>query len=504
MSRKPGAILPVALVGAGPGDPGLVTVRGLECIRRADVIFYDNLAAPALLVHARPECEKIYVGKKRTEHALTQEQINALLVEHARAGRRVVRLKGGDPFLFGRGGEEAEALAEAGIPFEVVPGVSSAMGAAAYAGIPLTHREHTSAVTFVTGHAVEKIDWRRVGASETIVVFMGLVTFGEIAKRLIEAGRPPATPAVAVRWATRADQRTICGTLGDLAERIAEAGLKPPTLIVVGEVVRLREKLDWFEHLPLFGKTVVVTRAREQAGVLAGKLRELGARVVDIPTIEIQPPSDWKPLDGAISRLESFDWLIFTSANGVRFFTQRLDASARDLRELRARICAIGPSTAAAVAALHLKVDLMPKEYVAESVVAALEKIPLEGARILLPRAAVARDLIPTELEKRAARVTVVEAYRTVPARDVEWPEGLRPDWIAFTSSSTVENFHALFGAERLQGVRVASIGPVTSATARRLGMDVTVEAGEHTVEGLVEAIRDAEGTAGKGRQQPV
>ncbi len=486
---KRAAIPPVVLVGAGPGDPGLVTVRGLECIRRADIIFYDNLAAPALLGHARPDAEKRYVGKKRTEHALTQDQINALLIEHARAGRRVVRLKGGDPFLFGRGGEEAEALAAAGVPFEVVPGVSSAMGAAACAGVPLTHREHTSAVTFVTGHEVEKIDWNRVGASETIVVFMGLVSFGEIAKRLIAAGRSPSTPAVAVRWATRPDQKTLSGTLGDLAAKIAQAGLKPPTLVIVGEVVRLREKLNWFEHLPLHGRTIVVTRAREQAGSLAARLAELGAHVVRIPTIEIEPPADWKPLDLAISRLESYDWLIFTSANGVRFFTERLDASSRDLRGLRARICAIGPATAAALAALHLKVDLMPAEYVAESVIAAFEKIPLEGARILLPRAAVARDLIPVELEKRGARVTVVDAYRTAPARGVEWPADFHPDWIAFTSSSTVENFHSLFGLAVLDGVKVASIGPVTSATARRLGIEVTVEPAKHTIEGLVEAI---------------
>jgi uroporphyrinogen III methyltransferase/synthase len=479
----------VVLVGAGPGDPGLVTVRGLEYIRRADVILYDNLAAPALLSQARPDCEKIYVGKKRTEHSLTQEQINALLIGHARAGRRVVRLKGGDPYLFGRGGEEAEALAAAGVPFEVVPGVSAAMGAAAFAGIPLTHREHTSAVTFVTGHEVEKIDWTRVGASETIVVFMGLVSFGEIARRLIGGGRPASTPAAAIRWATRPDQRVVCGTLGDLAEKIARANLKPPTLMIVGDVVRLREKLNWFERLPLFGKSIVITRAREQAGSLTTRLSELGAQAVEVPTIEIEPPADWRPFDTALMRLESFDWLIFTSANGVRFFAQRLDASPRDLRCLRARICAIGPATASALAALHLKVDLMPEEYVAESVVAAFEKIPLEGARILLPRAAAARDLIPKELEKRGARVTVVEAYRTVPPRDVQWPEHLHPDWIVFTSPSTVENFCALFGAGRAQGARVASIGPITSAAARRLGIPVTVEAARHTISGLLEAI---------------
>lgn len=486
---------PVVLVGAGPGDPGLVTVRGLECIRRADVILYDNLAAPALLVHARPDAQKIYVGKKRAEHTVTQEQIHELLIEHARAGRRVVRLKGGDPFLFGRGGEEAEALADAGLPFEVVPGVSSAMGAAAYAGIPLTHREHTSAVTFVTGHEVDRIDWTRVGASETLVVFMGLAAFSEIARLLIAAGRSPATPAAAIRWATRRDQRTIRGTLADLPAKITEAQLKPPTLIVVGEVVSLAEKLDWFERLPLFGKTVVLTRPRDQAPALAARLAELGANVVELPTIQIEPPASWGPLDAALKRLESFDWLIFTSANGVRFFLERLDASARDLRAVRGRICAIGPATAAALAALHLKVDLMPEEYVAESVVQAFERIPLEGARILLPRAAVARDLIPKELEKFGARVSVVEAYRTVPAAGVAWPADLHPDWVLFTSSSTVENFVALFGAGRLRNARVASIGPVTSATARRLGVEVAVEAAQHTTEGLVDALLAAAGS---------
>jgi uroporphyrinogen III methyltransferase/synthase len=480
------------LVGAGPGDPELITVKGLECLRRADVILYDNLAPPALLKHAPAGCETTYVGKKRTEHALTQEQINSLLIEHARAGRRVVRLKGGDPFLFGRGGEEAEALAAAGVPFQVIPGVSSAMGASAYAGVPLTHREHTSSVTFVSGHEVEKIDWNRVGTSETLVIFMGLVSFGEIARRLITVGRSPDTPAVAIRWATRPDQRTLMAPLGDLAERMAAAGLKPPALIIVGEVVRLREKLNWFERLPLFGQTIVITRPREQAGSLSALLTSLGAQVVELPTIEIQPAADWTPLDTAISRLESFDWLIFTSVNGVRFFTERLDVSQRDLRGLRARICAIGPATAASLAALHLKTDLMPAQYVAESVVAAFEKIPLEGARILLPRAAVARDLIPKQLEKLGARVQVVEAYRTVKPEDMRWPESVNIDWIVFTSSSTVENFYSTFGRERLNGVRVASIGPITSSTIKSLGIDVSVQPEEHTTHGLVKAIVQA------------
>ncbi len=416
-----------------------------------------------------------------------------MLIERARRGRTVVRLKGGDPFIFGRGGEEAEALADAGIPFEVVPGVTTPLGIAAYTGVPLTHREHTSAVTFVTGHAVEAIDWDKVGHSETLVIFMGLTQIPAIARELMARGRSPETPAMAVRWATRPDQETLAGTLATLPGLIAERGMKPPATIVIGEVVRLREKLDWFERLPLFGKRIVVTRAREQAGALAAQLTALGADAIELPTIEIAPASDYAPLDRAIAQLASYDWLIFTSANGVRFFLDRLDRSAADLRALRARICAIGPATRAAVEALHLKVDLMGKEYVAEGLLAAFAAHDLAGRRILLPRAAVARDLVPAELARRGACVDVVEAYRTVA------PEGAaerastvfarKPDWITFTSSSTVQNFVAMAGAGALESVKVASIGPITSATARRLGITVTAEAREFTIPGLVQAI---------------
>jgi uroporphyrinogen III methyltransferase/synthase len=483
----------VYLVGAGPGDPGLITVKGRRALETAQCILYDNLAPTALLDCAPPEAERIYVGKKKGDHAFTQDEINRLLVEKARAGKTVVRLKGGDPYLFGRGGEEAEALADAGIPFEVVPGVSAPLGIAAYTGVPLTHRDLTPAVTFVTGHEVERIDWERIGRAETLVVFMGLTNFDRIARELIARGRAPETPAMAVRWGTRADQETLAGTLATLPALIHERGMKPPATIVVGEVVALREKLDWYGRLPLSGRRVVITRARAQAGALAEKLCALGAQVIEFPTIEIRPAADYGPLDCAIANLARYDWLVFTSANGVHFFLERLDRSAADLRSLRARICAIGPATRKAVEDLHLKVDLMGKEYVAESLLEAFAPYDLAGARVLLPRAAVARDLVPAELARRGAQVDVVEAYRTVA------PEGAReraadifarkPDWITFTSSSTVNNFVDAAGAEVLRGVKVASIGPVTSAAARRRGIEVAAEASEFTVDGLIAAL---------------
>jgi uroporphyrinogen III methyltransferase/synthase len=485
----------VYLVGAGPGDPELLTLKGKHVLESAGAVLYDHLAPAALLDLAPPDAERIYVGKKKSEHAFTQEEICAMLIERARRGLTVVRLKGGDPFIFGRGGEEAEALADAGVEFEVVPGITAPLGIAAYAGVPLTHREHTSVVTFVTGHEVERIDWDKVGASETLVIFMGLTAFDRIAGELVRRGRSAATPALAVRWGTRPDQQTLAGTLATLPGMIHGCGMKPPATIIVGEVVRLREKLGWFERLPLFGRRVVVTRARGQAEALSGKLRALGAEVMELPTIEIRPAADYGPLDRGIAALASYDWLIFTSVNGVRYFLDRLDRSAVDLRALRARICAIGPATRAAVEALHLKVDLMGREYVAEGLIEAFAGHELAGKRVLLPRAAVARDLVPAELARRGARVDVVEAYRTeIPeqagALAVEiFGAERKPDWITFTSSSTVQNFIAAAGAAALDGVKVASIGPVTSAAARKLALQVSAEASVYTMDGLLEAI---------------
>ena len=489
----------VYLVGAGPGDPELLTLKGRRVLEQADCVLYDHLASNDLLSYAPPGAERIYVGKKKSHHALSQEEICALLVERGKRGLNVVRLKGGDPYLFGRGGEEAEALADAGIAFEVVPGVTTPLGIGAYTGVPLTHRDHTSVVTFITGHDVEKIDWNKVGTSETLVIFMGLSHFDEIAARIVGGGRAADTPAMVVRWGTRPDQQVLTGTLATLPGMIHACGLKPPATIVVGAVVGLREKLSWFEKLPLFGQKIVVTRARDQAGTLCGILRQLGAEAIELPTIEIRAASDYGPLDHAIANLPAYDWLIFTSANGVRFFLERLDAGAGDLRSVRGKICAIGPATREALEQFHLKVDLTAEQYVAEGVLRVLERFQLAGSRILIARAAVARDLLPNELRHRGAAVDVCEAYRTVQ------PEGLReralailagkPDWITFTSSSTVENLVATVGMEALVGIQTASIGPITSATLRKNKLAVGLQASIYTVPGLVEAIRNFVGT---------
>jgi len=489
----------VYLVGAGPGDPDLITWKGRKLLAIADAILFDHLANEHLLDLAPKHCERIYVGKKKAVHAFPQEEICRMMIERARRGLTVVRLKGGDPFIFGRGGEELEALADAGVAFEVIPGVTSPLGIAAYSGVPLTHRDHTKLVTFVTGHDAAGIDWSKVGQSETLVIFMGIGAIHEIAREIVKHGRSGATPAIAVRWGTRPDQETVTGTLADIADRIDQAGLKPPATVIIGEVVALHSKLDWYEKLPLFGRRIVVTRAAEQAGDLSERLRALGADAIELPVISIQPPEDPGPLDRALEQLSSYDWLIFTSVNGVKFFLDRLDRSAHDLRSLRARICAIGPATRHAVEDLHLKVDLMPAEYVAESLVQAFAHIPLNGARVLLPRAAVARDLIPVELSKLGARIDVVEAYRNVPPPETSqhaaeiFGADDKPDWITFTSSSTVKNLVGIVGPKALGGIRIASIGPVTSETARSLGLTVHAEARQFTIDGLIQAILDGE-----------
>ena len=485
----------VYLVGAGPGDPGLITWKGRNLLEHADVLLYDHLANEALVELAPQHCERIYVGKKKALHSHTQEEICGLLVDRGRRGLNVVRLKGGDPFIFGRGGEEVEALVAAGLAFEVVPGVTSPLGIAAYTGVPLTPRDHTSVVTFVTGHDIAAIDWDRVGRAETLVVFMGLTHLREIAREIVSRGRPASTPAMAVRWGTRPDQETVTGTLADLADRTEAAHMKPPATVIIGEVVSLRPMLSWFEKLPLFGQRIVVTRAAEQAGEFSEQLRDLGADALELPVISLQPAADPQPLNSAIQQLETYDWLIFTSVNGVRFFFDRLDRSPRDLRNLRGRICAIGPATRKAIEAMHLKVDLMPAEYVAESVVASFSTFPLLGAQILLPRAAAARDIIPHQLTRRGAHVDVVEAYRTVVPENAAtraheiFHSDRKPDWVTFTSSSTVKNLLAIAGREVLVGVRIASIGPVTSQTLRMHDLTVDAEAREFTIPGLLDAI---------------
>ncbi len=498
----------VYLVGAGPGDPKLITVRGLECLRRAEVIVYDRLANPQLLREARPEAEKIYVGKTPERHTLPQEEINQLLVDRALAGKIVARLKGGDPFVFGRGGEEAEALAQAGIPFEVVPGVTSAIAAPAYAGIPVTHRDFTSTLALVTGHqdpAKEgsSIDWAGLATVGTVVFVMGVGNLRRIAETLIAHGRSPQTPAALVRWGTMAQQETVSGTLADIADRVEAAGLKPPAVTIVGGVVALRESLRWFDLKPLFGRRVLVTRARAQASALSEKLEELGAEPIEFPVIEIAPPVDWGPLDAAIERLPHYDWAIFTSVNGVRALMDRLWEVGQDVRALRGvRLCAIGPATAAALERYHLKVDLVPRQYVAESILESIGEV--SGQRILLARADLARQVLPLELSRAGAIVDEVVAYRTVladsPADHVY--QMLRQgeiDIVTFTSSSTVRNFVEKINTvgeadslgDLLNGVMVACIGPVTAETAKELGIKVDVIAEEYTVEGLVKCISE-------------
>ncbi len=496
----------VYLVGAGPGDPGLITVKGRECIEHAEVIIYDYLASPALLKYAPATAEQIYVGKKGGNHTLSQDGINALIVEKAQSGRVVTRLKGGDPFIFGRGGEEAEVLVAAGIPFEIVPGVTSAIAAPAYAGIPLTHRDYTSTLAFITGHedptkTETSIEWASLAKGiGTLVFFMGVKNLPHIARNLTSNGMPPDTPVGLVRWGTTTRQESVFGTLENIVERVAAAGLKAPSIIVVGKVVTLRHTLKWFENRPLLGKRIVVTRAREQASDLVRHLTDMGADCLECPTIRVMPPDDWQPLDAAIQRLSTYDWIVFTSVNGVKFFFKRLFDTGHDVRALhRLKTACIGPVTADTLLGFGLTTDILPDNYRAESVVAAFRAERVDGRRILLPRAKEARPVLPVELTRMGAAVDEVAAYQTVQAREgadtlVDELRAGGIDMITFTSSSTVRNFKALLpDGEPLEnlmnGVKVASIGPITSDTARELGFTVDITAESYTIPGLCDAI---------------
>ncbi len=494
----------VYLVGAGPGDPGLFTLKGKEVLGKAEVVIYDFLANEELLRFAPPEAERIYVGKQGGAHTLSQEEINRLLLEKGRQ-HVVVRLKGGDPFVFGRGGEEAQELAAAGIDFEVVPGVTAAVAVPAYAGIPLSHRDFTASMAFITGHeradATEsKIDWSKLAtAVGTLVFFMGVKNLPRIADALISHGRDPDTPVAVIRWGTTPQQRTVTAPLAKIAKEVNEAGLRPPALIVVGEVVRLRDRLNWFEKRPLFGRTVMVTRAREQASEFKAILHDLGARCVEFPTIRVVPPEDWGPLDEAVRRLADYHWVLFTSVNGVRFFLERLFRSGKDVRALsHVRLAAIGPKTAEALEEKGLKPDVVPREYRAESLLEAMEGRRMEGMRILLPRAKKAREILPDTLRKRGAVVDVVPAYETVlpEERSDRMAEMFRRgeiDYVTFTSSSTVTNFVEVFRGRDLSRLlsktTVACIGPVTADTARNCGLEPEIVAEEYTIPGLVDAI---------------
>jgi uroporphyrinogen III methyltransferase/synthase len=487
---KPGTVY---LVGGGPGDPGLLTLKGKRALEQADVVVYDYLVDEQLLVHAGHA--ELIPARDLHGNRAEQRRINELLIEHARQGKTVVRLKGGDPYLFGRGGEEGEALGAEGIPFQVVPGVTSALAVPAYAGIPVTHRDHSSSVTILPGRlrpgkGEDAIDWHAFARADTLVFLMGMTNLPEVVGRLVEHGRDPRTPAAAIRWGTRPEQQAVIAALADLPARVVEAGLRAPAVVVVGEVVRLRERLNWFERLPLFGLTVLVTRPGDQSARFVERLREAGAAVHVVPVIEVRPPADWRPVDAAIRRLSEFDWLVFTSANGVRRFCDRVWATGADARAFgRAGLCAIGPETARALEARGLRPDLVPEEYVAEAAAAALaERRP---RRVLVPRAAIARDVLPEALRQAGAEVEVVEVYRTgVPEGAAERLRAVLPevDVATFTSSSAVTNFLSLVGVPPA-GLKVACIGPITAQTARGRGLDVDVIAGEYTAEGLFQAL---------------
>ncbi len=495
----------VFLVGAGPGDPGLITVKGKACIELADVVVYDYLASPSLLTFARKDAELIYVGKKGGDHTLTQERINALIVEKANQGLIVSRLKGGDPFIFGRGGEEAEELINAGLVFEIVPGVTSAVAGPAYAGIPLTHRKYTSSVSIITGHEDPNkknsdINWASIAKNTgTLVFLMGVKNLPHITSNLISHGKSPETPAALVRWGTTPKQVTVTGSLENIVERVKAAGLKAPCVIVIGDVIKLRETMKWFEMRPLFGKKIIITRAREQASNLVKMLSDFGAECIECPTIKIIPPADYAPLDKAIENLSFYDWIVFTSVNGVNYFFDRLFENGKDSRSLgHLRTAVIGPATKSRLLNFGVNADILPESYRAESVVAAFEKENMNGKNVLMPRAEKARPILPVEVTKMGALVDEIIAYRTM--EDFDNSDALisilqqgEIDLVTFTSSSTVENFRALLPDDQfedlMKNIQIASIGPITSQTAQNLGFKVNIIAETYTIHGVCDAI---------------
>lgn len=502
---KKGGIGKVFLVGAGPGDPGLITVKGQACLAAADVVLHDRLANRRLLAMARSDAELIYCGKSPEGHEMRQDEINRVLVDRALQGKRVCRLKGGDPFVFGRGGEEALALAEHNIPFEIVPGVTSAVAVPAYAGIPVTHRGVSTSVAVVTGHEdpekpERQVDWERLAtAAETLVVLMGVGNLASIADRLLRGGRDPQTAVAIISRGTLPEQTTLITTLASAAKDAETAAIRPPAIVVIGDVVKLRSELGWFDDRPLFGRTGLVTRTAEQAGQLSAMLEDAGAVALEFPVIRIAPPESWAPLDDALSRIESFDWVVFTSANGIAMLQERLEAMEADIRTLKGpRVAVVGPGTATAARAAGLRVSLCPEEYVAESLAEALIHEGVGGKRVLLLQAAQARATLPEKLAAAGADVVRVPVYQTLPASPRE-PEALdilaegRVDFVTFTSSSSARYFAMAVGHEQarelLGNVCVACIGPITAATLRELGVEPTVIADEHTIHGLVAGL---------------
>ncbi len=488
----------VYLVGAGPGDPGLMTARSLELIAAADAVFYDRLIPPTALDAAREDAELVYVGKQPGVPSVPQDEIVERLIAAAKTGKSVVRLKGGDPFVFGRGGEEGEALRAAGVEFEVVPGVTAGVAATAYAGIPVTHRDDASAVAFVTGHedpekAESAVDWEALARFPgTLVFYMGVKRLAENAAALIAAGRNAEEPAAAVERGTWPGQRTVGATLGTIAAAVEREDIKAPALIVIGAVAGRREELAWLERRPLHGRRVVVTRARAQASGLAATLRGLGAEVVELPAIRIEPRLDAREVREAAAAIGVYELICLTSPNGVRLLFEAVAAADLDARALAgATVAAIGPGTARALAERGIVADVVPERFVAEALVEALAEVDVKGARVLVARAAEARDVLPDALRERGAEVDVVSLYETV--REQPGAEAIEAaqaaDYVTFTSSSTVTNLTEALGDRFPGGARIVSIGPVTSETANAAGLRVDVEADRHDIEGLIQAL---------------
>ncbi|MGE5398654.1 MAG: uroporphyrinogen-III C-methyltransferase [Chitinophagales bacterium] len=494
----------VILVGCGPGDPGLLTINGQEAIRHADVLIYDRLVNKRVLADMKPGSKIIYVGKESSHHTMPQEGINQVMVDMARQGNNVVRLKGGDPFVFGRGGEEAQFLKENGIDFEIIPGVTSAIGAPAYAGIPVTHRDYTSTLSIITGHEKPgknqtSIPWERIANSGgTLVFLMGMENLSFITERLMAEGCSKDTPVALIRWGTLPQQAVLTGNISDIVERVKEVNFQPPAVIVIGVVVNLREELRWFDNRPLFGMRIVVTRSRAQSSRLIRELETLGAQVLEFPTIALKPIDDPNIKDN-LNQLSSYSWLIFTSVNGVNEFLRQVWEKGYDIRDLKGpRICAIGPATAAALAEKGIRVDVVPPEYRAEAVVEALTGRLSSGDKVLIPRAKNAREVLPVRLEKLGARVDELIIYEAtteniIDDEDYQSVKTGEFDMITFTSSSTVKNFVRMLGQEvvdSLKGrIRTACIGPITAASVREAGLDVDIVADEYTIDGLVQAL---------------
>ena len=504
----------VYLVGAGPGDPGLITIRGKELLERAEVVIYDYLASKKLLKYVPRDAEFIYAGKRGGgKHTHTQEEINQMLIDRALSGRRVVRLKGGDPFIFGRGGEEIEELAEAGIPFEIVPGVTSATAAATYAGIPITHRQYTSTVAFVTGHEDpskkdSNIAWDKLATGVgTIVVYMGIKNLKSITEKVIKYGRDPHTPVAVVRWASTSEQRTVVGNLENIAEIVKKNNIKPPSLVIIGEVVNLRDTINWYEKRPLFSKKVVVTRTRDQASELVHLLENYGAECIEYPTIALEPVASYEILDRAVAEIENYNWILFTSINAVDYFFKRLFELGKDVRDLKGpKIAAVGRVTAESLAARGIMADLLPEEFTGDGLAETLIKTDVKGMRVLIPRALKARETLPQSLGSAGAEVTIAPVYQNVlptSSTGEQLKDNLHSalqeksvDMVTFTSSSTVRNFVALLDIDTpdelqklMSGVAVAAIGPITAKAAENAGLKVDVQPEEFTIPDLVDGI---------------